>query len=235
MSATTVPTSMRRGIGGALSSWHPGWKVAVYVNVTAVAVWGPAFSRLGSLALFLSIVVIRGGGPGGRRAVLWMLIASALLVAITIPGGTSTEILIAADISARILAVLVIAVAFSELIRIDDVVRVCRCFGAGEGLTLVAATPLRLLPALTRGMSRVALAQRARGLEMSLRDLARIDTYRSIAVPYVLLVVRVMFHAWIMFHLRGSGSRPSVARRSFLVWLSAIVVGAASASLWFVP
>ena len=185
-----------------LINFHPVIKFLLYLQLLLVAICGPLWSVVFTSAACFMFVILYPGDRGMVANPYWALIICALGVLVVLPGGTRVEILYAAELSTRVLDVMLTSAAFGLLISPRDVAQLTDSLHLPDNVKLVVIAVSSFVPLSLRSIHAVIFAQRSRGLTLGITSILRPETYRVLVVPYVVCILRAAFDKWVSMNLR---------------------------------
>lgn len=197
--------SLRARLFWAFRRRRPLWKMAVCLQFYCLALWGPMDGCLiGCSLCFLLLLIWPRGATVATSP--WTCVAFCTFATlIAVPGGDANDVIIALRLSVRLLLVLLTSAALGRIATPGDIVAAARQFRLPRQVQFAIGVLARFVPLAIQTMQSVALAQRSRGLYLGIRHLVRRDTYRALAVPYVVSVLRSAMQLWISVNLRPFG------------------------------
>lgn len=214
----------------------PVFKSLLFVELLCIGIWGPIEVCLALSALLFVLLL---AWPRAGTIVANPLFAMAfclIVVGTAIPFCTSAEVLGVTKGSLRFLLVMLASSAvLGSISMASDFISVAKSLRLPDGVTFVIATLSRSVPLSLRTMREVAVAQKARGLKLGMRNAVQPETYMVLLVPYVVSILRASLTIWVASNLRRMPTNLSClhTRTKCTTLVEALILGGIGA-LWTV-
>ena len=181
---------------------HPIIKILFYLQLFAIAIWGPIISSIMITTICFIILIFYSGEKSIIANPYYALLFCGIAVLIVLPGGSKSEIIYASKLSARILNIMLISAITGLIIKPHDILIIGKCLHLPEKLIWVIIAMALFLPNAIHDIQSVIFAQRSRGFELNIFSFFRLTTYRVLIIPYIVCILRSALSMWISMNLR---------------------------------
>jgi hypothetical protein len=186
---------------GYLINLHPLFKTLLYLQLLAVAIWGPLLSVIGVSVVCFAYLIF-WPDEQGLASPYYALVFCAVAVLVVLPGGSRGELIQALRLSARLFDVMVVSYMLGVVLRPIDVAQLGTLLRLPSNIIMVMIGVASFVPLASRSIHNVIFAQRSRGFEFTFLSLFRPTTYRVLVVPYVVSILRSAMDKWVSMNLR---------------------------------
>jgi len=207
----------------------------MYLNLLCLGIWGPVQSCV-IVSLFSFGALL--SWPRARTTIgsPWFAVGfCAVATLIVVPGGTIHDIALAAQLSIRLLEIMLVSAMLGTIAVPSDFVVVTQCLRLPEIVRFGIINLARFLPVAIQSVQSVRMAQRSRGVNLGIRQVFRMETYQALVVPYVISIARAANQLWISTNLRPLRTVRPYARRPrglLMIELGLLIV---SSGMWVLP